>query len=55
MIKERIEYTHDGVTFEGYLVFNDELSGKRPTVLVSHAYGGLTQFESSGAIDPQSP
>ncbi len=40
-----VEYQHQGQTFEGVLAFDDARSGKRPVVLVSHAWAGRTDFE----------
>ena len=48
---EPIEYAHDGTILEGYLAWDDSISGARPGVLVSHAWGGRTQFENSKAED----
>lgn len=44
-----IEYTHDGVTLEGYMAWDESRSGARPGVLVSHAWGGRGEFECEKA------
>ena len=46
-----IEYSQDGETFEGFLAWDDSVSGARPGVLVSHAWGGAGQFEQDRARD----
>ena len=50
MIKERlVEYQHNGVTLEGLLAYDDSLTGPRPGILVSHAWGGRAEFECNKA------
>lgn len=44
-----IEYTHDGVTFEGLLAWDDALTGPRPGVAVAHAWAGRSAFEDGKA------
>jgi len=44
-----IEYTEGGASLEGYLVYDDSLSGKRPGVLVVHQWLGLTHYEKHRA------
>ena len=45
MIQNRlIEYDHNGTILEGYLVWDDALTGPRPGILISHAWGGRDQF-----------
>ena len=43
-----ISYQSD-VTFEGYLAWNDEIKGPVPGVIISHAWGGLGEFEKGKA------
>ena len=43
-----ISYQSD-VTFEGYLAWNDEIKTPVPGVLISHAWGGLGEFEKGKA------
>ncbi|MEM9495031.1 MAG: dienelactone hydrolase family protein [Pseudomonadota bacterium] len=45
IITRNIEYTHDGVTLEGVLAYDDAQTGPRPGVLVSHAWAGRSDFE----------
>lgn len=44
-----VEYSHAGTTLEGTLAFDDAHGGKRPTVLISHAWAGCTRQEISFA------
>ncbi len=49
-IQNRLVDYHDGdVVLEGMLAWNDALEGPRPGVLVSHAWGGRSDFEDSKA------
>ncbi|MGI1677945.1 MAG: dienelactone hydrolase family protein [Cellvibrionaceae bacterium] len=48
MNKELIEYTIEGNIFEGCLVSHDNKT-PRPTVLISHAWSGLSDFEKQKA------
>ena len=43
-----ISYQSD-MTFEGYLAWNDEIKGSVPGVIISHAWGGLGEFEKGKA------
>ena len=50
MIKERlVTYQHKDVTLEGLLAYDDAITGQRPGVLVSHAWGGRGEFECGKA------
>lgn len=40
-----VDYTHQGTALEGVLAFDDATSGRRPTVIVSHAWAGRTRQE----------
>ena len=41
MIKtEKYIYQIDGVTYEGYLSWDDKISGKRPVVLIAPTFRG---------------
>ncbi len=47
LVKQRVEYAHDGVTFRGYLVYDDaEVSSESPApgVLVVPAWWGLDDY-----------
>jgi dienelactone hydrolase len=39
-----ITYTHGGVTFKGYLAWDDAATSKRPGVLVVHEWWGLNDY-----------
>ena len=45
--EKSVEYSRDGATFEGYLAWNDTAATPCPVVVVSHAWGGLGDFEQS--------
>ena len=36
LVEKTVEYQHDGVTLEGFHVYDDAVTGKRPAVLVIH-------------------
>ncbi|HMB60667.1 MAG TPA: dienelactone hydrolase family protein [Xanthomonadales bacterium] len=41
---QEIEYEHDGVTLNGYLAWDDAVSGPRPGVLVVHEWWGNNDY-----------
>lgn len=43
------EYAHDGATFEGVFAIDGKTSGKRPAVLISHAWAGRGKVEEGYA------
>lgn len=45
IVTETVEYTHEGVTLEGYLAYDDTTSLKKPGILVVHQWKGLTEYE----------
>jgi dienelactone hydrolase len=45
LVEKTVEYEHDGVTLEGFHVYDDAVEGKRPAVLVIHQWTGLTDYE----------
>jgi dienelactone hydrolase len=49
IVTRSIEYTHDGVTLEGYLAYDDSIDGARPGVLVVHEWWGLNDFAKEQA------
>jgi dienelactone hydrolase len=50
MIQERtIDYTHNGTLLEGFLAYDDAVSGPWPGVLISHAWAGREPFECDKA------
>ena len=42
MEEKRVEYTHDGVTLEGYVAYPDEQN--RPAILIVHGWRGRDDF-----------
>jgi dienelactone hydrolase len=49
MHTEYIDYAEGKTMMEGYLAYDASITGKRPAVLVSHAWGGQGDFERSRA------
>lgn len=47
VVTEVIEYKVGTVECEGYLAYDDSLTGRRPGVLVIHQWMGLTDYEKS--------
>lgn len=45
LVEKTVEYEKDGVTLEGFHVYDDAVEGKRPAVLVIHQWTGLTDYE----------
>src|ERR1700733_11624212 len=46
---ETVEYKQGDTTLEGFLAYDDSISGKRPGVLVVHQWLGLTDYEKMRA------
>jgi len=46
---ETVEYKQGDTTLEGFLAYDDSISGKRPGVLVVHQWLGLTDYEKRRA------
>jgi len=46
---ETVDYQQAGTTLEGYLAYDDALTGKRPGVLVVHQWKGLGDYEKKRA------
>jgi dienelactone hydrolase len=46
---EVVEYKQGDTTLEGYLAYDDAITGKRPGVLVVHQWLGLTDYEKHRA------
>src|SRR5258707_14440965 len=44
-----VEYKQGDTTLEGFLTYDDSISGKRPGVLVVHQWFGLTDYEKRRA------
>jgi dienelactone hydrolase len=49
IMTQTIEYKQGDATLEGYLAYDDALSGPRPGVLVVHQWLGLTDYEKGRA------
>lgn len=45
IVTRTITYEHDGVTFEGYLAYDDAITDPRPGVLIIHQWLGLSANE----------
>ncbi len=45
IIKEPYEYRDQGLTFQGFVCYNDDIKGPLPGVLVSHQYSGCSKLE----------
>lgn len=41
---EKVEYRHGDAVLEGYLAYDDSLTGKRPGVLVVHEWWGMNDY-----------
>jgi dienelactone hydrolase len=46
---ETVDYMDGNTTLEGYVAYDDSISGKRPGVLVVHQWHGLTDYEKMRA------
>jgi len=44
IVSKTVSYEHEGVPLEGYLAYDDAISGKRPAVLVVHEWWGLNEY-----------
>lgn len=51
MHTEYIEYKEGQTTCEGFLAYDTAIKGKRPAVIVSHAWGGQDDFARGRAIE----
>lgn len=49
MKTEKIQYTDQGTTCIAHVAYDEKISGKRPAVLISHAWGGRESFEDKKA------
>jgi dienelactone hydrolase len=41
---QSIDYQQGGVTFQGYLAYDDSIQGKRPGILICHEWWGLNDY-----------
>jgi dienelactone hydrolase len=46
---ETVDYQQGGQTLEGFLAYDDSLSGKRPGILIVHQWMGITDYEEMRA------
>lgn len=44
VVGQSVEYKSQGVTFKGYLAYDENLVGRRPGVLVVHEWWGLNEY-----------
>lgn len=44
VVTQTVQYQHENATLEGYLAYDDSVSGKRPVVLVVHEWKGLDDY-----------
>ena len=49
LVTQSVPYTQDGVALQGYLAYDDTVSGKVPGVLVVHEWWGLNAYARSRA------
>ncbi|WP_372683605.1 dienelactone hydrolase family protein [Desulfosarcina sp.] len=49
VVSQPLSYMHDGVSLEGYLAYDDAVSGKAPGILVVHEWWGLNDYVRSRA------
>ncbi|MGL5017354.1 MAG: dienelactone hydrolase family protein [Luteolibacter sp.] len=45
LVEKTVTYQQDGATLEGFHVYDDAVTGKRPGVLVIHQWTGLSDYE----------
>lgn len=49
IVTETVEYRDGDVVLEGYLAYDDEITGQRPGILIIHQWMGLTDYEKMRA------
>src|SRR5687767_577922 len=49
MHTEIIKYADGGTNLEGYLAYDATIKGKRPAVIICHAWGGRDEFAQKKA------
>lgn len=49
IITKDVEYQQGGTTLQGYVAYDDAVSGQRPGVLIVHQWLGLTDYEKGRA------
>lgn len=45
LVKKVVEYKHDDLELQGYLVYDAAWQGKRPAVLIGHEWTGIQDYE----------
>lgn len=48
---EKLEYQDSYNTYEGVVAYDQEITTKRPLVMIAHAFGGQSKFEENKAIE----
>src|SRR5580693_1788667 len=46
---ETVDYKQGDTTLEGFLAYDDSISGKRPGILIVHQWMGITDYEKMRA------
>ncbi|HVJ46971.1 MAG TPA: dienelactone hydrolase family protein, partial [Luteolibacter sp.] len=49
LVEETVNYEQGGVTLEGFRVYDNATTDKRPAVLIIHQWTGLTTYEKGRA------
>src|SRR5271155_622268 len=49
IVKQTVDYKQGDTTLEGYVAYDDAISGPRPGVLIVHQWLGLTDYEKHRA------
>lgn len=49
LVEKSVDYEQDGTVLEGFHVYDDAVTGKRPAVLVIHQWTGLSNYEKRRA------
>ncbi len=49
VVEKTVEYSHEGTVLEGFHAYDEEIEGKRPSVLIIHQWTGLTDYEKMRA------
>ncbi len=42
--EETVSYSAKGITFKGFVAYDESIKGKRPVILVVHEWWGLTDY-----------